>query len=216
PVQPSEDILTKILVMNRNVKHYYQAMERGSWEPIMGEPELTDATVGVLGTGSIGRELAKKIQGFATRLIGYRRSIGEVIGFSEIYHGEQGLRKVIQESDYLVVALPLNRETKGLLDKEKLALMKPSALLINVGRGEVVDQEALANLLKNRHIRGAALDVTTPEPLPPDHELWRMDHVFITPHNAVSSPQLPFRLAKLSGDNLARFLNHEPVVNQVR
>ncbi|MFA5275170.1 MAG: NAD(P)-dependent oxidoreductase, partial [Candidatus Izemoplasmatales bacterium] len=70
----------------------------------------------------------------------------------------------------MVVALPLNQETKGLLDKEKLALMKPSALLINVGRGKVVDQEALANLLKNRHIRGAALDVTTPEPLPPDHE----------------------------------------------
>lgn len=211
----AEDILTKILVLNRHVRHYVQAMEQGSWAPIRGEEELTGKTVGVLGTGSIGRELAKKIKGFDTRLIGYRRQAGSVPGFSEIFHGEEGLRRVIQDSDVLIVALPLSQETRQLLNKERLALMKPSALFINVSRGEVVDQEALIDCLRNHEIRGAALDVTTPEPLPKDHELWRMEHVYITPHNAVSSSLMALRLATLAGDNLERFLKHEPVRHQV-
>jgi phosphoglycerate dehydrogenase-like enzyme len=103
--------------------------------------------------------------------------------------------------------LPLNKNTYHLINEDALNLMKSNAVLINVARGDIVDQEALIKALKQKKIRGAGLDVTTPEPLPEDSELWSLDNVFITPHNASSSPYMKDRLFEMTVENLELYFN---------
>jgi len=207
----AEDVLTKIFVLNRNVKHYLEMMNSGTWSPIRKEPELTGSTVGILGTGSIGKETAKRMKSFDTTVLGYRTKKEEVEFFDEIFTGNDGLEELLKRSDYVVVAIPLNQNTTHLLDEHKLSLMKEDALLINVARGKVIDQDALVKILENKKIRGAGLDTLTPEPLPSDHPLWKMDHVFITPHNASSSPYMQVRLKNLIVKNLQHYLDKTPI-----
>lgn len=207
----AEDVLTKILVINRHVKHYLECMNEGSWEPIRKEPELIHQNIGIIGTGSIGREVAKRMKSFDMNVLGFRRSQKPVLYFDEIYVGNDGLKTLIAKSDYLVLAVPLTPETLFLMNEERLSWMKPEALLINVARGKIVDQEALYQALVAKKIRGAGLDVTYPEPLPKDNPLWKLDNVFITPHNASSSPHMQERLFQLVIHNLNRYLNKQTV-----
>jgi len=207
----AEDVLTKILVLNRNYRIYLDNMKQGIWKPIRREPELYGATVGILGTGSIGKEIAKRLKAFDTHIIGYRKTNAKEMFFDEIVTSDSGLDSLLTRSDYVIVTLPLNNKTENFLTKDKLSLMKSDAILINVARGKVVDQEALTELLKAKKIRGAGLDVTTPEPLPKDHELWQMPNVIITPHNSSSSNHLIARLTKLMTENLSNYLQNKPL-----
>lgn len=211
----SEDVMTKIFVLNRNVKHYLQAMAEGKWSPIRKEPELTGSTVGILGTGSIGKELAKRLKAFDVTVLGYRKNAGNVPYFDEIMADEEGLNRIFEVSDYIVVAIPLTKETHHLVNQKRLLLMKPTALLINVARGKVVDQDALVQALKQNIIRGAAIDVTDPEPLPQDSELWKLDNIYITPHNASSSIYMQDRLTDLAIANLHRYLKQQKLHYQI-
>jgi len=208
----AEDALTKIFVLNRNVRHYAERMKEKAWTPIREEPELTGSTVGILGTGSIGKELAKRLKGFSTKILGYARTDRIIPDFDQILTGDEGLETLLSESDYVILALPLTKDTHHLIDARKLALLKPTALLINVARGEIVDQEALIEVLKAGKIRGAGLDVTTPEPLPTSSELWNLPNVYLTPHNASSSPYMQDRLAKLTRENLRRYLDKKKLL----
>ncbi len=211
-ISVAEDAITKILVLNRNVKHYVMAMNNKEWKPIRKEPELTGSVIGILGTGSIGKELATKLKAFNTRVLGYGRKLKQVSGYDEIFTGETGLEYVLQNSDYVIVALPLTETTYHLLDENRLNMMKETALLINVARGDIIDQEALIKALREKKIRGAGLDVTTPEPLSKDNELWDLDNIFITPHNASSSPYMQERLTELVRINLHRYLNKQELL----
>jgi len=211
----AEDVFTKILFFNRNVKHYLISMAEGKWEPIREEPELTGSTVLILGVGSIGKELAKRFKAFETKVIGYRNNQIDEENFDEIITSNDELSKAISKSDYIIMALPLTEKTVGLFDEKKFALMKKSALFINVARGKVIDQNALIKALETKSIRGAGLDVMNPEPLPPDHVLWKLDNVFITPHNASSSPYMRNRLFEMIMMNLNLYLAGMPVKYQV-
>lgn len=210
-VSIAEDVIAKILLLNRNYTTYINNMKQGVWEKKKNEIELSGSTIGILGTGSIGSAIAKRLKAFDTHLIGYRKTQKATPFFDEIVTGDKGLDTLLIKSDYVIVALPLNNQTHHLLTKEKLALMKASALFINIGRGNVVDQDALTTLLATSAIRGAALDVTTPEPLPKEHPLWQLPNVIITPHNATSSNNMFPRLAKLIDDNLSHYLKKEPL-----
>lgn len=204
----AEDVFSKILLFNRNTKFYLDSMKSKTWSPIKKEPEINNSVVSILGTGSIGQEVAKRMKAFgAKKILGYKQSKTTVPYFDEIYTDQDGLNYVIKEADYLILALPLNNNTYHIIDEEKLNLMKPTALLINVARGDVVDQDALIEALKQKKIRGAGLDVTTPEPLPVDSELWNLDNVFITPHNASSSPYMKDRLYEMTLLNLELFIS---------
>lgn len=207
----AEDVLTKIFVINRNVKHYLEMMNSGTWSPIRKEPELIGSTIGILGTGSIGKETAKRLKSFDTHILGYRTKNEPVEYFDEILTGNEGLEELLKRSDYVIVAIPLSEKTFHLLDESKLSLMKEEALLINVARGKVIDQEALVRVLQAKKIRGAGLDTLTPEPLPRDHPLWSMENVFITPHNASSSPYMQVRLKDLIVKNLKHFIENSPI-----
>lgn len=211
----AEDIITKILVINRNVKKYIHQMDEAVWKPHRFEPEIYGSTIGFLGSGSLANAAAVRLKAFGARLITYRKSDLPNPVFDQTYTGESGLKQVLQQSDYVVITLPLNENTNRLIDSEKLSWMKKDAVLINVGRGEVVDQDALIDALQNNRLRGAGLDVMTPEPLPKDSPLWYMDNVYITPHNAPSSPYMMSRLYNLLEDNLKRYLEQKPLKNIV-
>jgi len=208
----AEDIFSKILFFNRNTKFYLESMKNQVWSPIKKEPEIYGSTISILGTGSIGQEVAKRMKAFgANRILGFKNIHTSVPYFDEIYTGENGLETVIKEADYLIIALPLNDKTYHLIDKQKISWMKENAVLINVARGNIVDQDYLIEALKQKLIRAAGLDVTDPEPLPKTSELWNLDNVFITPHNASSSPYMKQRLYKMVIQNLSLYLaNQKP------
>ena len=211
----AEDVLTKILFFNRNVNHYLSSMDEGKWDPIREEHEITHSTIGILGSGSIGREIAKRLKPFDVHIIGYRRKNQSLPNFDEIVTGESGLQDLLKKSDYVIIALPLTTKTHHLINERRIAIMKDDVLLINVARGDIIEQKALYEALVNHQIRGAGLDVTSPEPLPKDHPLWSLDNVFITPHNASSSPYMKKRLTKLVMDNLYRYLNDQPLLYRI-
>ncbi|MFA5006208.1 MAG: D-2-hydroxyacid dehydrogenase [Candidatus Izemoplasmatales bacterium] len=214
-VSIAEDIFAKILLFNRGVRHDLEAMREGRWEPVRHLPEIHGSAVGIVGAGSIGSAIATRMKAFGATVIGYRRKSAPASGFDEIVHDRLGFERLLQESDYVIAALPLNERTAGLIGTGEFALMKPDALFVNVGRGETIDQDALFKTLRDRRIRGAALDVTTPEPLPPDHPLWRLPNVFITPHNASSSPFIWSRIVAILHTNIRRRLDGEPLQNEI-
>ena len=204
----AEDVFSKILYFNRNTKFYLESMKDAVWSPIKKEPEIYGSTVSILGTGSIGQEVAKRMKAFgASKILGFKNSQVKVPYFDEIYIGNEGLKTVIKQADYLIIALPLTEETYHLIDSEKISWMKENALIINVARGNIVDQDSLVEALKQKRIRGAGLDVTSPEPLPKTSELWNLDNVFITPHNASSSPNMKQRLYEMTIENLTLYLS---------
>jgi phosphoglycerate dehydrogenase-like enzyme len=211
----AEDVFTKILMINRNVKHYLDNMKEGKWSPIHYEKEIWGSTVGVLGTGSIATEIAKRMKAFEAKVIGYNRSLNKEEYFDEVYSNIDGLKTVLSNSDYVIIALPLNEATNSLINYEMMSYMKSDAVLVNIARGEIVNQDDLIRVLKERKIRAAALDVTTPEPLPKESELWYLDNVYITPHNSPSSPYLTSRLLGLINKNLELYINNQPLTNKV-
>jgi phosphoglycerate dehydrogenase-like enzyme len=207
----AEDILTKIFFFNRHVSHYLHAMSTHQWLPIPKERELMGATFGFVGAGSIATTTAQRLKPFSVKLIAYRREQRNHPLFDEVYWGAEGLDALLRQSDYVIVAIPLTSETAHLLDRRRLLLMKNDALLINVSRGMIIDQEALIDMLREKRIRGAALDVVTPEPLPESSPLWELDNVYITPHNASSSTLMQSRLTALVEKNLKRLdLGEDP------
>jgi len=207
----AEDVFAKIFYFNRNIKYYIESMKEAKWEPIKEEPELTNSTVLILGVGSIGKELAKRFKGFETYVIGYRKTNIGSINFDEIITMEEDLNMALQRADYVVLALPLTEDTMYFFNEEKLNMMKPTALLINVARGKVINQEALIKALKDKRIRGAGLDVLDPEPLQKASPLWNLDNVYITPHNASSSPYMRDRLYEMARMNLKNYLEGKPL-----
>lgn len=214
-IQIAEDIFSKILFFNRNLAFHYEKQKEKTWKYKSVSHEIYGATVGILGTGSIGSHVAERIKAFKTKVIGYKRTYAHIPFFDQIYTGKQGLYELLKESDYVICALPLNEHTKNLIDAKALSMMKPDALFINVARGEVVNQEALTKALITNQIRGAGLDVTTPEPLPSDHVLWTLEQCFITPHNASASPKIDERIIAEIKDTFKRYINDLPLDNRI-
>jgi phosphoglycerate dehydrogenase-like enzyme len=148
---------------------------------------LAGKTLGIAGLGSIGQELARRAKAFNMTVIGTKKNPTPVDCVDEVLSSEE-LHRMLPRVDFLVIIVPSTKETHHLIGREELSLLKSSAYLINMARGDVVDQEALIEALKEKKIAGAGLDVTTPEPLPPDAELWTLDNVLITPHMGGGAP----------------------------
>jgi phosphoglycerate dehydrogenase-like enzyme len=214
-IQIAEDVFSKILYMNRNIAFYQEQMQVGLWNHHPVHHEISESTVGIIGTGSIGLEIAKRMKAFGVHVIGYKKTKVKLPYFDAIYTDYLGFEKVLKESDYIIIALPLSQETVHLIDENAFSLMKKTALLINIARGDIIDQEALINALKTNQIRGACLDVMTPEPLPPNHDLWKLKNVLITPHNAGSSPHVRKRLMIAILNTINNYVHHQELNNRV-
>ncbi len=214
-IQIAEDVFSKILYFNRNLKDHQQHMQQGIWKHKSVYNEIALSTVGILGTGSIGLEVAKRMKAFNAHILGYRKSTANLPYFDQIYSDLKGLDEIYQKSDYLIICLPLNSKTYHFINKDSFDKMKPNVVIINVARGEIIDQDALVEALKNKRIRAAGLDVTTPEPLPSHHELWKFDQVLITPHNASASPHVRTRLVNAVSNSLNCYINNQKFDNRI-
>lgn len=198
----SEQVLANILIFARNVHEGWNRKQNHEWRHYQAR-ELCGSTVTIIGLGSIGQEIAKRLQGFDVHTIGVRYTpekggpTDEVLGLDP-----DALHDALARTEYLVLACPLTDETKELISREELITLPPEAVVINVARGGIVDTDALIWALRDESIRGAAMDVTEPEPLPPDHPLWYLDNVFITPHMAGHTPKHWDRLAGILKHNV--------------
>jgi phosphoglycerate dehydrogenase-like enzyme len=207
--------------------HYQARAEWPSrrWQKFLPQ-ELRGATVGVIGYGSIGREVGRLAHTFGMRVLGLRRggTAGpESYELSELASGDEPdrlytpnqLTEMLPECDYVVLAVPYTSTTHHLIGQAALHAMKPTAVLINVARGAVVDEAALIRALREGRIAGAALDVFEQEPLPADSPLWTLEDVVISPHVAGFTPHYDDRATALFAENLRRYLAGEPLLNQV-
>ena len=182
--------------------------QEAMWTEGVHLQELANATLGLVGVGSIGRRVAQMASAMGMRVIAVREHVDKVTppGVEAVFPVVE-LDKLLNQSDYVVLAAPLTSATQGLINARALTVMKPSAYLINVGRGPQVDEAALAEALHERRIAGAALDVFEKEPLPSDSPLWGLDNLLITPHTAGLTDKLWDRHYELFSENLRRYLS---------
>jgi phosphoglycerate dehydrogenase-like enzyme len=170
--------------------------------------ELNGMTLGVIGLGHIGRAVAALAKGHGLHVLGVSRHGADVDNVDEVFTPE-GLPKVLPRADFVVLCVPLTAETRGIIGVDEFRLMKDSAYLINVARGPLVREDILLEALRRRWIAGAGLDVFEKEPLPPDHPLYNLDNVIISPHVAGVTPYYWDRMAKLFVENFQKFLAGE-------
>ncbi len=176
--------------------------------------EVHSSTVGIIGMGNIGREIAKRARGFDMRIVYHnRRQRPDEAEFEATY---LSLEALLRQADYVVVSCPLTAETHNLINAEALAKMKPSASLVNIARGGIVDTQALYEALRDRQIYSAGLDVTEPEPLPRDHPLLGLENVTIMPHLGSATIETRNKMAENSIENLLRGLRAEPLLHEVK
>lgn len=209
----AEHVLATILASAKRL-HLYRDQQRDAEWKSHAQDEVRDRTVVVFGIGSIGAEVAKLASGVGMRVIGVRRRQGAVPGVSRIVPPEQ-LADVAAEADYLVLAAPLTKETRGAVSRAVIERMKPTAWIVNIARGAMLDEDALVDALRAGHLGGAALDALSVEPLPKEHPLWALPNVIITPHSSNSSPRIRERSIALFRENLRRWKAREPLLNVV-
>jgi phosphoglycerate dehydrogenase-like enzyme len=200
---------------------------RDRWDRFLPK-ELRDSTVGIVGYGSIGRQVARLLVPFGATVLAAKFNVRQPADAGYIPDGlgdpkgeyfhrlypYQALRPMLKECDFILIAAPLTELTHGLVGSQEFAVMKPSAYLIDLARGGIVDQPALINALQERRLAGAALDVFPEEPLPPTNPLWRMSNVIISPHISGISVHYNERAMALFADNLNRYLNGAPLYNR--
>jgi phosphoglycerate dehydrogenase-like enzyme len=234
----AEYVFATVLACGRHVDRMLEWHGRGSWPPdeqrwpLFVADELFGKTLGIVGYGSIGRQVARIGHAFGMRVLATRRrpdvdgdhrdrgyvlpGAGDPEGrLPERYIELDRLADLLRASDVVVVAVPLTAETRGLIDENALRAMRPTAMLVNVARGAIVDEAALVRALREGWIGGAILDAFATEPLPPEDPLWRLPNVLVTPHVSAFAPGYDARMADLFAENLRRYLADEPLLNLV-
>ncbi len=206
-------VIAMMLHRAKRIDEWHAQQQRHEWMQLT-PAELTGQTAGIIGTGAIGGEVARLAKAFGMRTIGMRRSPKRTPHIDEqVTPGR--LSRLLKQSDFVVLACPLTKETEGLIGEQELRAMKPTATLINVARGRVIDEAALIVALEQRSIAGACLDVFTVEPLPETSPLWDLPNVIVTPHNSGPSPLNMGRAMTIFLDNLERFANGRKLRNLV-
>ncbi len=189
--------------------------QQALWEAGPRPREVMGATLALVGMGSIGREVVPRAAALGMRVVAVREHPERGVGGAQAVCGPGQLDHVLAEADFVILAAPLTPSTRGLFNAARLARMKPGAYLINVSRGPIVDEAALADALLTKSIAGAALDVFSTEPLPQDSPFWQLDNLLITPHTAAVTEKLWERHYALIHENLRRYLAGEPLLSVV-
>jgi D-2-hydroxyacid dehydrogenase (NADP+) len=214
----AQTAIAGLLVLARNFPRWLEAQRRHAWDPMRGPAaprDLAGQTVLVLGLGGIGGEIARLARALGLHVIGIRRSPRMPEDAVDELHPPSLLDELLARADWLVIACPLTAETRGLIGAERIARLKRGARIINVARGEVLDEAALIEALRRGHLAGAYLDVFATEPLPPDSPLWDLPNVLISPHNAAAAAGNAGRVYRIFVENLIRWHRREPLLNEV-
>ena len=214
----AEHVMGLMLAFARQFPGLMRAQGERDWRPPRVESlfELWGQTLAVIGAGALGCAVAERAAAFGMRVLGVRRALDGALppGFAAMATTAE-LDLVLREADHVVITLPLTAETRHLFSTGRLAAMKRGAHLYNVGRGAIVDQDALLAALASGHIAGAGLDVTDPEPLPAGSPLWLQPNVIVTAHSSGLTPRSFERYQALLLDNMRRFDRGEPLLNVV-
>ena len=211
----AEFALLGVLAFAKRLPELERDKARRAWpdvKPTMGV--LAGRTVLVVGLGAIGLEFARLARALGMRVLGVKRTPQDLPEVDEVAPPDR-LTELARQADALVVTLPLTDGTRGLVDRATLAALRPGAVVVNVGRGAVVDEPALIDALRGRSISGACLDVFAEEPLPADSPLWTLDNVILSPHVAARTDDEDERAVELFTDNLRRHLDGAPLRNRV-
>jgi len=214
-VPMAETVMALILAATKRLPEHARDQQRRTWRRLP-KRELRGSTVGIIGIGRIGSEVGRLCSAFGARVLGLRRTPPpEPPPGVEQVLGQEGLDTLLAESDYVALTLALNPTSRGLLGARELALMKEGAVLVNVARGDVIDEAALVEGLRAGRPAFACLDTFRQEPLPADSPLYDLPNVLITPHNSASSPHMEERVVALFLDNLGRLVRGEPLLNVI-
>lgn len=210
----AEWVFGAILAQAKNSVAHQASQRRHEWRRERSD-ELTGRTVGIVGLGGIGLEVARLAKAFEMRVMGTKRRLIEHDQVDVVLPPER-LHELLAESDYVVLAAPLTDATRGMMGRAEYAAMKTSATLINVARGGLIDEPALIEALHEGQIAGAALDVAAEEPLPPDAALWEARNCVVTPHISQGSPHSLGRTTEHFLENLDRYVRGDALLNIVR
>lgn len=229
----AEYVFAMFLAFGHRLPHLMRLQAKAEWpeqKNALIPMELREATLGVVGYGSVGREVARLGVAFGMKVLATKRDVRHPADHGSYVEGNMGdpsgelpdrlyppqaLRSMLRECDFVAVTLPLTWHTRRLIDAEVLAAMKPTAIIVNVSRGEVIDEAALVEALREGRIGGAGLDVFSEEPLPSDSPLWTLPNVIMSPHLSGMSAHYNARAVRLFSENLRRYLEGEPLLNQV-
>lgn len=229
--QVAEYIVMMFLVAGHRLPDLFAHQKRGEWPKDRWDRfsprELRDSTVGIIGYGSIGRQVARLLQPFGARVLAVKRNVmhPEDEGYCPGGWGDphadlvlrlyppQAIRSMARECDFIAITTPLTPETRNMVNAEVLSVLKPGAFLVDVSRGGVLDHNALIAVLKERKIAGAALDVFPEEPLPMDSPLWKLPNVLLTPHVSGNTPLYDERAVQMFIENLENYLAGQPLFN---
>jgi len=201
----AEHVIGAFLSFTRRFQQGWKQQQQRVWQSYQTR-ELKDSTVTVVGMGAIGAAILERLDPFGVETIGVRYTpekggpADEVVGLDD----QEGIDDALARSEYVAIAAPLTEQTRGFLDEDAFLTMPTNTIVVNVGRGPIVETDALLDALQSNAIGGAALDVVEPEPLPSDHELWSFDNVLLTPHNGGHTPEYWNRRAEILADNVAQ------------
>jgi phosphoglycerate dehydrogenase-like enzyme len=231
--QLAEYILMMLLALGHRLPVLIDHQKRGVWPKDRWERfspvELRGSKVGIIGYGSIGRQVARLLQPFGATVLAAKRDamhpadpgytmpgLGDPNGdYIHRLYPTEALRSMARQCDFLVVCVPLTNKTRNLVNDEIFDVMKPTAFLVDVSRGGVVDHTMLISALRDHKIAGAALDVFPEEPLPPESPLWKLPNSIITPHISGNTPYYDDRAVEMFSENLRRYLAGEPLLNRL-
>jgi phosphoglycerate dehydrogenase-like enzyme len=212
-----EFVMGAILYFAKDLRRMIRNQEAGAWEPF-DIVDVRGQTVGIVGYGDIGRAVATRVRALGMRVLAVKRHrplAHEADPLAERIYGPEGRIEMISRSDYVVVTAPLTPETLGMIGEPELAAMKPDAVLINVGRGPVIQESALIKALSEKRIKGAALDVFNTEPLPQGHPYYKLENLLLSPHCADNTPDWMDQAMRFFLAQFERFRTGEPLRNVV-
>ena len=204
----AEWALTGVLALYKNTNTFYSNQQNHKWVKDRNVKELSGSIICIVGCGSVGTECAKVFRPFASEIIAVDviKPINELF---DDYYTINSVTEAVKNADVVILTLPLTDETQNLFNKELLSQFKNDAILVNIARGAIVNEDDLINALKENKLGGAVLDVFSTEPLNEESELWNMENVIVTPHNSFVSPKNNERLYKLIYNNLKEFMKGE-------
>jgi glyoxylate/hydroxypyruvate reductase A len=208
----AEYVLGWCLWVTQRIAIFGRAQRDRAWVDTVLPDRLRGKTVVLVGIGDIGKTVARALGSLGARVLGVNTAGRPVPGVQRIYPRRQ-MHAALAQADFVVLLVPLTASTRGLLGAGELAAMKPTAWLINIARGAVVDESALVAALRGHGIGGAVLDVFDTEPLPPEHPLWTLENAMLTPH--IAGPSTVEEIAPIFNDNLRRFLEGRPLRHRV-
>ena len=217
----AEHVIAQIFALAKKIpdgvrfQQKHEWAQQRMWEELPRVREVAGATVGLIGLGAIGRAVAKSAKALGMRVIAAREHPEKGSEGADAIFGPDQISEIFRQSDYIVLAAPMTAATTALANADRLALMKPDACLINVGRGRLVDEVALAAALRQKRIGGVALDVFPKEPLAADSPLWDLPNLLITPHTAALTDKIWERHYALFSENLRRYLGGKSLLSVV-